>query len=128
MSLPIPKFTKSELKSILALLDEELCRQGLTGEICIVGGAMMILAFGGRHSTREIYALGMAPSSVRAAAIRVAQANGLPENWLNDGAKGFASELTFEVKELLRFTHLRILAPPPEYVLAPVSVSVPPPL
>ena len=38
MSLPIPKFTKSELKSILALLNEELCHQGLTGEICIVGG------------------------------------------------------------------------------------------
>ena len=103
---------------MLSLLNDELRQGGITGEICIVGGAAMVLAFGNRASTRDIDALVMAPASVRAAAARVAEANGLPANWLNDGAKGFASGLPIEVKELLRFSNLRIVAPPPAYILA----------
>ena len=103
---------------MLSLLNEELRREAIMGEICIVGGAAMVLAFGNRASTRDIDALVMAPASVRAAAARVAEANGLPANWLNDGAKGFASGMPFEVKELLRFSNLRIVAPPPAYILA----------
>jgi hypothetical protein len=83
-----------------------------------VGGAAMVLAFGNRDSTRDIDALVMAPASVRAAAARVAEAHGLPANWLNDGAKGFASGVPIETKELLRFSNLRIVAPPPAYILA----------
>ena len=48
----------------LALLNSELERSGTTGEICIVGGAAMILAFGSRKSTRDIDALMMAPRKV----------------------------------------------------------------
>ena len=90
----------------------------VTGEICIVGGAAMVLAFGNRDSTRDIDALVMAPASVRAAAAKVAEVHGLPANWLNDGAKGFASGIPIEAKELLRFSNLRIVAPPPAYILA----------
>lgn len=103
---------------MLSLLNEELRKEGITGEICIVGGAAMVLAFGSRASTRDIDALVMAPASVRAAATRVAEAHGLPANWLNDGAKGFASGAPIEVKELLQFSNLRIVAPPPAYILA----------
>ena len=103
---------------MLSLLNEELRETGITGEICIVGGAAMVLAFGNRASTRDIDALVMAPSSVRASAAKVAAEHGLPVNWLNDGAKGFASGMPIEAKELLRFSHLRIVAPPPAYILA----------
>ncbi len=77
----------------------------------------MVLAFGNRASTRDIDALVIAPATVRAAAARVAEAHGLPANWLN-GAKGFASGAPIEVKELLQFSNLRIVAPPPAYILA----------
>ena len=78
----------------------------------------MVLAFGNRASTRGFDALVIAPATVRAAAARVAEAHGLPANWLNDGAKGFASGAPIEVKELLQFSNLRIVAPPPAYILA----------
>jgi hypothetical protein len=118
MSERTPEFSAKELEYFLSLLNAELRKDGITGEICIVGGAAMVLAFGSRASTRDIDALVMAPASVRAAAERVAETHGLPANWLNDGAKGFASGAPIEVKELLQFSNLRIVAPPPAYILA----------
>ena len=118
MKTQAPGFSKEELEKMLSLLNGQLQKIGVTGEICIVGGAAMILAFGSRESTRDIDALVMAPASVRTAAAQVAEVNGLPTNWLNDGAKGFASGQSMETKEILKFSHLRVVAPPAEYILA----------
>lgn len=118
MSLATPKFSKEELERFLFLLNEQLQSAGVTGEICIVGGAAMVLAFGSRRSTRDIDALLMAPAAVRQAAAKVAEAQGVPENWLNDGAKGFASTASFESSELLKLSHLRVITPPAAYILA----------
>jgi hypothetical protein len=60
----------------------------------------------------------MAPASVRTAVAQVAETNGLSPNWLNDGAKGFASGQSTELKEILKFSHLRVVAPTAEYILA----------
>ncbi len=103
---------------MLSLLSEQLEQNGVTGEVCIVGGAAMILAFGSRESTRDIDALVMAPASVRTAVAQVADTNGFPKDWLNDGAKGFASGRSTEMKEILKFSHLRIVIPSAEYILA----------
>jgi len=113
-----PKFSKTELEKLLFLLNEQLRKNGVTGEICIVGGAAMILAFGSRQSTKDIDALVMAPSSVRTAVAQVAEMKGLSPTWLNDGAKRFASGLSTELKEILKLSHLRVVAPPAEYILA----------
>jgi len=118
MKMQTPGFSKKELEKMLSLLNEQLRRNGVTGEVCIVGGAAMILAFGSRESTRDIDALVMAPASVRTAAAQVAETNGFSPNWLNDGAKGFASGQSTEMKEVLKFSHLRVVAPPAPYILA----------
>jgi hypothetical protein len=118
MKIQPPGFSREELEKMLSLLNEQLRKNGVTGEVCIVGGAAMVLAFGSRQSTRDIDALVMAPASVRAAAAQVAETNGLPPNWLNDGAKGFVSGQSIEAKEILKFSHLRVVAPPAEYILA----------
>ena len=113
-----PRYSKLELERMLSLLNEQLQKNGVTGEICIVGGAAMVLAFGSRESTRDIDALVMAPASVRTAAAQVAESAGFPPNWLNDGVKGFASGRQTELKEVLKFSHLRVVAPSAEYILA----------
>jgi hypothetical protein len=113
-----PKFTKETLLQLLGALNEQLKRKDITAEICIVGGAAMIIAFGSRESTEDIDALLLKPSSVREAIRQVAENKGLPENWLNDGAKGFASGEQTEMTELLNLSHLRVISPSPEYILA----------
>ena len=123
MKIENRKFTKEELEKFLGFLNDELQVQGITGELCIVGGAAMVLAFGSRASTRDIDALVLAPSSVREAAQKVAEAHGLPQGWLNDGVKGFAADHPVETKELLKLSHLRVAAPHPEYILAMKCVS-----
>jgi hypothetical protein len=112
------EFSGEELKRMLSLLDRELAQAGITGEICIVGGAAMILGFGSRKSTRDIDALVIAPTSIRDAARKVAEANGFADDWLNDGVKGFASGGPVEIREILQLSHLRVVTPPPEYILA----------
>ncbi|HOW68521.1 MAG TPA: DUF6036 family nucleotidyltransferase [Candidatus Paceibacterota bacterium] len=118
-----PLFSKAEIEQNLRLLNDELVAKGITGEICIVGGAAMVLAFGSRRSTRDIDALVVAPSAIRLAAKTVADIHGLPAGWLNDGAKGFASTRDIEACELLRLSNLRVIAPPAEYILAMKCIS-----
>ena len=118
MKMQTSRFSKIELERMLSLLNDQLQKNGVTGEVCIVGGAAMILAFGSRESTRDIDALVMAPASVRTAVAQVAEAHGLSPNWLNDGAKGFASGQSTEMKEILKLSHLRVVAPTAEYILA----------
>ncbi|HEY3853961.1 MAG TPA: DUF6036 family nucleotidyltransferase [Verrucomicrobiae bacterium] len=113
-----PGYSRKELETMLSLLNEQLGKNGITGEICIVGGAAMILAFGSRESTRDIDALVMAPAGVRAAVAQVAESNGFSPTWLNDGVKGFASGQSTELREILKFGHLRVVTPPAEYILA----------
>lgn len=103
----------------LRLLNVELKAEGVTGEICVVGGAAMILAFRSRSSTRDIDALLAPAAAVRRAAAKVAEALSLPENWLNDSAKGFlADKKAIEKHELLSLSHLRVVHPQAQYILA----------
>jgi hypothetical protein len=118
MKIQPSSFSRAELEKMLTLLNEQLQKNGVTGEICIVDGAAMLLAFGSRESTRDIDALVMAPASVRTAVAQVAEAHGFSPNWLNDGAKRFASGQPTEMKEILKLSHLRIVAPPAAYILA----------
>ncbi len=56
---------------------------------------------------------------IRELAHRIAQEQGLPADWLNDGVKGYVSsrhETTHG--NLPQFPHLRLTMPVPEYLLA----------
>ena len=117
------KFTREELDQNLGFLNDQLKTQGITGEMCIVGGAAMLLAFGSRHSTRDIDALVFLPGSIRAAALKVALAHNLPPDWLNDGAKEFASNEPIQSQTICSFSHLRVMTPPAEYILAMKCIS-----
>ena len=54
--------------------------------------AVMVLGYQARPSTRDVDAVILAPKEarlVRALAKQVAEENDWPEDWLNDGAKGY---------------------------------------
>ncbi len=111
--------TREELLKALEALSDKLGEQGVTGELCLFGGTVMVLAFSARLATKDIDALFKPPQAIRESAARIATELHLPSHWLNDGVKGFLSarhETT--AGNLPQFPHLRLTMPVPEYLLA----------
>jgi hypothetical protein len=109
--------TQSDLRRLFDLLNEELRRSGTQGELFLVGGAVMCLAYAARPSTQDVDALFRPPAQVREAAARVAVRAKLKVDWLNDGVKGFLSAQG-DFTPYLELDHLRIMVAQPEYLLA----------
>ena len=103
----------------LEALSDKLGQQGITGEVCLFGGAAMVLAFSARVTTKDVDALFKPAQSVRELARQVAAELRLPADWLNDGVKGFVSSRhDTTAHNLPQFAHLRLTMPVPEYLLA----------
>ena len=88
--------SSADIRRAFDALSEEFSRGADRAEIVVVGGAALVLLFGARETTKDVDACFLKPdaSQVRAAAARVAQRLDLPEDWLNDGAKGFLVGVT----------------------------------
>jgi methylmalonyl-CoA mutase cobalamin-binding subunit len=80
---------RGEIIAALTALAAELERRGVSGEMYVVGGAAIALAFDERRATRDIDAVFEPKSVVYEAAGVVAEQLGLPGGWLNDAVKGF---------------------------------------
>jgi Nucleotidyltransferase of unknown function (DUF6036) len=81
---------KNDIQRYLKMLGQELAINRHRGEILLVGGAVMVLIVGNRRSTRDIDAsFEREAAAIRSAVSRIANQEGLPPDWLNDGAKGF---------------------------------------
>lgn len=111
--------SREAIVAALATLSDELAKKGITGELCLFGGTVMVLAYSARMATKDVDALFQPARSVRVAAGVVAEILGLPTGWLNDGVKGFLSTNHRVVAgNLPQFEHLRLTMPVPEYLLA----------
>ena len=109
--------TSPQLRRLFSLLNDELARTDINGELYLVGGAVMCLAHNARPSTQDVDALFRPAMEVRQAAARVAVQAKLPAEWLNDGVKGYLSERG-DFAPFLELSNLKILVAQPEYLLA----------
>src|SRR5687768_18465399 len=81
--------TAAQIIGALQELSDELGKAGVKGEICLFGGAVMVLAFNARLSTKDVDAVFHPTQIIRQLCDRIRERRGLDENWLNDGVKGF---------------------------------------
>jgi len=109
--------TQADIRRLFELLNKELGRSGTQGELFLVGGAVMCLAYATRPSTQDVDALFRPPTQVREAAARVAIQAKVKADWLNDAVKGFMSPRG-DFAAFLELDHLRIMMAQPEYLLA----------
>lgn len=85
-------FTRQEIEEGLKRLGELAQVKGIHIELILVGGAVMVLRFDARPSTRDVDTVILSPRQaklVRDLARQVAEEHDWPEDWLNDGAKGY---------------------------------------
>jgi hypothetical protein len=114
---------KREIERLFGLLNDELARTNQTGEVYLVGGAVMCLVYDARASTRDVDALFKPASAVRAAARRVALQARVAGDWLNDAVKGYLSERG-DFRRYVDHPNLRVMVASPEYLLAMKCLSM----
>jgi hypothetical protein len=109
---------RDEIVTALTALGACLDARGLEGELYVVGGAAIAIAFDARRATRDIDAIFEPKREIYTAADEVGADLGLPPGWLNDGAKGFISGPDEHATTALEVPGLRVLTASPRILLA----------
>ena len=114
---------RKDITKLFELLNEELRKSDVKGELYLVGGAVMCIALQARPSTRDVDALFLPAVEVREAAARIASKLDIDNDWLNDAVKEYLSpENEFDL--YLELDFLRVLTAQPEYLLAMKCLSM----
>lgn len=109
---------RSEILELLHLLADRLTQKGLSGEMYVVGGAAIALAFDERRSTRDVDAVFEPKGAIYDAAAEIGAERGLTAGWLNDAVKGFLSGPDGAAAPALDLPGLRVSTASPRILLA----------
>jgi hypothetical protein len=112
--------TRAQILELFAELDAELGASDTRGDVFIVGGAAMTVAYDARPSTRDVDGIWHPSREVRDAAQRVAaRHDDVDADWLNDAMKGFLPGDDLGAKPVVYEGEcLTVSAASPEYLLA----------
>lgn len=108
---------RNEIVQAFIALSRRLHEKGVVGEVYIVGGAAIALAFDERRTTRDIDAVFEPKGVVYEAAAEVAEELSLPVGWLNDAVKGYLLDDP-DRKQVLDLPGLRCSVGSPRILLA----------
>jgi hypothetical protein len=85
-------FSKQQIIELLERLGSLARERNEEIELLLIGGAVMVLVYEQRLSTRDVDAVFFSPAetaTVRELIKQIAAEHNLPEDWLNDAAKGY---------------------------------------
>jgi len=122
------KITRKKLIAALTRLGELADSEGITLEVCLYGGALMMLVYDARNITKDVDAIVHPTREGRKLAEKVARELDLPEDWLNDHVRMFIAP-----KEQLRSIPwegpgIKLTAPTAGYLLAMKALACRDPL
>lgn len=116
--MTIAAWTRDQIVDLLSDLGHELDQRGIRGDLFVVGGAAMALAFNTRRATRDVDGVFEPKAEVYEAARRVAAERGISQDWLNDAVKGLLPGNDPHARALLDLPGLRVSVPSARYLLA----------
>ncbi len=102
--------TREAILRALGSLSEELGQQGVTGEVCLFGGTVMVLAFTARLSTKDVDALFQPTPLIRDLARRIGEEQGLTPTGSTTASKALSPPGT--KRRLATFRSFRTCASP----------------
>ncbi len=109
---------RGKIIDLLTDLGGRLAARGIEGEMYVVGGAAIALAFDERRSTRDIDAVFEPKTVIYEVAGQLAGERGLPDGWLNDAVKGFLTGADPDAPLVLEVDGLRVSTASPRILLA----------
>lgn len=119
---------KALLIRALTRLGELAQSEGLTLEVCLYGGALMMLAYDTRAATKDVDAILRPSKKGMALARKVGQELGLHEEWLNDQVKVFAAPAEQTRRLPWEGSGIMLTAPTAGYLLAMKALACRQPL
>lgn len=115
---PAKHFSRAKILEALGALGTELSRKGVRGQVFVVGGAAMALAYSTRRVTKDIDAVFEPKGVIYKAAAKVGEDLDLPDDWLNDAAKGFMPGEDDDRRPVPEVEGIEISTASPRYLLA----------
>ncbi|MCA9400825.1 MAG: hypothetical protein KC713_04305 [Candidatus Omnitrophica bacterium] len=111
------QFNKNDIQRLFQLLNDQMAKESFTGEVYVVGGAVMCMVYDARPATKDVDAYFKPTQKMREAAARVADQAGINQDWLNDAVKGYFSHQG-EYDPFLDLSHLKVFVANAKYLLA----------
>jgi hypothetical protein len=109
---------RDDILAALTDVGRRLQAHGILGDLYLVGGAALALAYDARRTTRDVDAVFEPKLLVYQAAAEVAAERGLPPDWLNDAVKGFLPGPDPYEGPAFELPGLRVQAASPQMLLA----------
>ena len=119
--MPLTQLTKSDIQRGLERLSTLAAAEGVTLEIALYGGAVMVLAFDARPTTKDVDAIVHPAGVAMRLAKRIAREFNWHEEWLNDDVRMFVSPVETKhawTPDGLDAPALKITKPTARYLLA----------
>lgn len=110
--------TGARIRALLMEVGDELETRGESGELFVVGGAALALAYDAREATRDVDALFEPKATIYAVSEMIATRQGLRPGWLNDGMKGFLHGVDEDRTLAIEHPALEVWVASPRYLLA----------